>query len=179
MDTNSDSEKNSVVQELTTGHYEESELSDPEQDTSVNDLDQGENYRETIRVYALIWDGHIDTHMSRAEDNPFAAPKQQPVGKFSVTLPNDYWLCRKMDSSLTLTQGYPSRSSKAGGLQRDQFVKYNKSQAKWYGFHSNQDKPAGNSAKLNGTYSQIAASSGLVSPAPSSRTLSQDTLRLW
>ena len=37
----------------------------------------------------------IDTHTSRAEDNPFAAAKQKPVGKVSVTLPTDDWLCRK------------------------------------------------------------------------------------
>ena len=34
-------------------------------------------------------------------------------------------------------------------------------------------------AKLNSAYSRIARSSGLTSPAPSSRTLSQDTLRRW
>ena len=71
----------------------------------------------------------IDTQMSSAEDNPFAAPKQQPVGKVSVNPPTDDWLCRKMDSlNLTLTQGYLSISSEAGGLQRDQFFfKYRKS----------------------------------------------------
>ena len=39
----------------------------------------------------------MDTNTSSAEDNPFAAPKQQPAGKVSVTLPTDGWLCRKMD----------------------------------------------------------------------------------
>ena len=39
MDTSSDSDNDSVVQELTTIHYEEGELSDSEQDTSVNDPD--------------------------------------------------------------------------------------------------------------------------------------------
>ena len=82
----------------------------------------------------------MDTHTSSAEDNPFAAPKQQPVGEVSVPLPTDDWLCRKMDGlNLTLTEGYLSRSSEAGGLQRDQFVKHSKSQAKWYGLHPNQD----------------------------------------
>ena len=35
------------------------------------------------------------------------------------------------------------------------------------------------SAKLNSAYSRIARSSGLTSPASTSRTLSQDTLRHW
>ena len=119
--------------------------------------------------------------------NSFAAPKQQPVGKVSVNLPTDYWLCRKMESlSLTLTQGYLSRSSETGGLQRDQFVKHSKSHAKWYGLHPNQDRLAGSvsfwhcdSTKLNSAYSWIRRSSGLGSPVQTSRTLSQDTLRHW
>ena len=45
----------------------------------------------------------MDTHISSAEDNPFTAKKQHPVGKVSVTLPTDDWLCRKMDGlNLTL-----------------------------------------------------------------------------
>ena len=122
-----------------------------------------------------------------AEDNPFAAPKQQPVGKVSVTLPTDDWLCRKMDGrNLTFTQGYPSASSEGGGLQRDQFVKHSKSQAKWCGLHPNQDRPTRSvsfwhcaSAKLNSAYSRIARLSGLTSTTPASRTLSEDTLRSW
>ena len=47
----------------------------------------------------------MDTHSSSAEDNLFAAPKQQPVVKVSVFLPTDNWLCRKMDGlNLTFTQ---------------------------------------------------------------------------
>ena len=38
----------------------------------------------------------MDTHTSGAEDNQFAAPKEQPVGEVSVNLPTDNWLCRKM-----------------------------------------------------------------------------------
>ena len=54
----------------------------------------------------------VDSALSSADDNPFAAPKQQPAGKTSVNLPTDDWLCRKMDRlNLTLVQGYPSRSS--------------------------------------------------------------------
>ena len=88
--------------------------------------------------------------------------------------------------NLTLVQGYPSGSSEAGGLQRDQFVKHGKSQGKWYGLHPIQDKPAGTvsfwhseAAELNSTYSRVARPGGLTSPAPSSRSISQDTLRRW
>ena len=118
----------------------------------------------------------IDTHTSSAEDNPFAAPKQQPVGRVNVNLPTDDWLCRKMEGlNLTLTQGYLSRSSETGGWQKDQFVKHSKSYAIWYGLYPNQDRLAGSvsfwycdSAKLNNAYSWIARSSGLTSPAPTS-----------
>ena len=114
-------------------------------------------------------------------------PKQQLTGKISMNLPTDDWLCRKMDRlNVTLTHGYPSRGPEAGGLQRDQFVKPAKSQVKWYGLHPSQDKPAGSvsfwhseSAKLNSTYRRVAMSSGLTSPAPVSRPISQDTLRKW
>ena len=131
MDTDSDSDNHSVTPELSTGHYEEGEVSDPEQDTSVTDTDQAsteeQNYRETMRGlrFYMGW-----THIpdSSSEDNPFAAPKPQPVEKFSVNLPTDDWLCRKTDGvNLTLTQGYPSRNSETGGLQRDQFVKQGRS----------------------------------------------------
>ena len=127
----------------------------------------------------------VDSAMSSAEDNPFAAPKQQPVGKISVDLPADDWLCRKLDK-LNLTLVYPSRSSEAGGLQRDQFVKLAKSQAKWYGLHPNKERLIRSlslwhrdSAKLNSAYSRIARSSRLTMPAPTSHTISQDTFRRW
>ena len=98
-------------------------------------------------VYSYMGWTHIpdiDNQTSSAEDNPFTAPKQQPVGKVSVNLPTEDWLCRKMDGlNLTFTQGYLSRSSETGGLQRDQFVKHSKSHAKWFGLHPNQDRQTG------------------------------------
>ena len=66
----------------------------------------------------------MDTTASRSEDNPFTGPKTQPTGKVSVSMPTDEWLCSKMGKlNLTLTEGYPSRSSEAGGLLKDQFVR--------------------------------------------------------
>ena len=65
-------------------------------------------------------------------------------------------------------------------------MKHSKSHAKWYGVHPNHDRPACyvsfwhcDSAKLNTAYSRIARSSRLASSAPTSHTLSQDTLRRW
>ena len=106
----------SVLHELPIGQTEEGELLDLDQDVSVTDTNQPsteeQNYRETMRdVRSSINWTHvldIDENMASAEDNPFAAPKQ-PVGKLSVTLLTDYWLCRKIGSlKLTLLQGYPS-----------------------------------------------------------------------
>ena len=65
----------------------------------------------------------MDTETSTAEDNPFAGPKTQPASKVSVKIPTDEWLCEKMSKlNITLVEGYPSRSSEANGLLKDQFV---------------------------------------------------------
>ena len=193
MDVLSDSDSESLP--VKVDKTEEGELSDVEQDLSLTETDQllseEQNYRETMSgVRSFMGWTHIpevDSALSSSEDNPFAAPKQQPTGQTSVNLPTDDWLCRKMDRlNVTLVQGYPSRSSETGGLQKDQFVKYGKSQGKWYGLHPGQDKPAGSvsfwhseAAKLNSSFSRVSRPSGLTSPAPPSRTISQDTLRRW
>ena len=111
---------------------EEGELSDQDPDVTAADPDQTlsdeQNYRETMRgIRSFIGWTHIpdmDTAASTSDDNPFAGPKAQPAGKVSVTMPTDEWLCSKMGKlNLTLTEGYPSRSSDAGGLLKDQFVR--------------------------------------------------------
>ena len=64
------------------------------------------------------------TGASTSDDNPFTGPKAQPAGKVSVTMPTNEWLCSKMGKlNLTLTEGYLLRSSEAGGLLKDQFVR--------------------------------------------------------
>ena len=133
MDTDSNSDAESIP--VMFGNTEEGELSDIEQDVSLTEADQTlseeQNCRETMSgVRSFMGWTHIpevDSALSSSEDNPFPAPKQQPASKTSVTLPTDDWFCRKMDRlNLTLVQGYPSRSSEAGGLQRDQFLKHGK-----------------------------------------------------
>ena len=78
----------------------------------------------------------MDASAATSDDNPFAGPKtQNPV---SVQMPTDDWLCRKLNKlNLTLVEGYPSRSSEASVLLKDQFLRPAKSQAKWYGLYFN------------------------------------------
>ena len=111
---------------------EEGELSDQDLEASAADpdltLSEEQNYRETMSgIRSFMGWSHIpemDTAASRSEDNPFAGPKTQPTGKISVSMPTDEWLCSKMGKlNITLTEGYPSRSSEAGGLFKDQFVR--------------------------------------------------------
>ena len=124
---------------------EEGELSD-DQEANLSGQEQSlseeQSYRETmrgIRSY-MSWNHilDIDSGATTSEDNPFAAPKLRTLGKVSVNLPTDEWLCRKMSKlNITLVQGYPTHTSEAVGLLRDQFVQPPKSQQKWYGFHVN------------------------------------------
>ena len=92
--------------------------------------------------------------------------------------------------NLTLTEGYPSRSSEDVGLLKDQFVRPARSQGKWYGFPSNQQKMdtetgktvsswSTDASKVNSTYSRIARAAGIASTPPASCQISQDNLRRW
>ena len=72
-------------------------------------------------------------------------------------------------------------------MQRDQFLKAPRSQAKWYGCHSQQKSDttetvtswSANSSKLNSGYLRIARQAGIATSPPQSRPISQDTLRKW
>ena len=88
--------------------------------------------------------------------------------------------------NITLVEGYPSRSSEAGGLLKDQFLQPAESQAKWYGLFSDQkaDSTAVSSwsthaSCLNSSYSRIARQAGLSSTLPTSRHISQENLQKW
>ena len=146
--SSSESDSDSVISDRPPVDIfvEEGELSD-ELDATVTDPDQSlseeQSYRETMRgIRTFMGWTHIpdmDTTAGSSDDNPFAGPRLQSPGKVSVKLPTDEWLCRKLTKlNLTLTDGYPSPSTEAGGLQRDQFLKPPRSQAKWYGCHSQQ-----------------------------------------
>ena len=173
---------------------EEGALSD-DQEANLSDHEQSlseePSYRETmrgIRSY-MNWD-HIpdmDSGATTSEDNPFAGPKLHTPGKVSVNLPTDEWLCRKMSKlNITLVQGYPTRTSEAGGLLRDQFIQPPKSQQKWYEFHAipkeNSDQAVSSwhtgSSRLNSTYLRIARQAGIAT-SPMSHPISQENLRKW
>ena len=178
---------------------EEGELSDQDPDVTAADPDQTlteeQNYRETLRgIHSFMGWLHIpdmDTAASTSDDNPFAGPKAQLTGKVSVTMPTDEWLCSKMGKlNIALTEGYPSRSSEAGGLLKDQFIRPPRSQAKWYNFAPNQQKTGQDSgktvsswctdaSKVNSSYGRIAKAAGIASTPPASRQISQDNLRRW
>ena len=176
---------------------EEGELSDQELETSVNDpdltLSDEQSYWETMSgIRSFMGWTHIpevDNTASRSEDNPFAGPKSQPTGKVSVTMPADEWLCNKIGKlNVTLTEGYPSRGSEAGGLLKDQFIRPPKSQAKWYSFAPNSQKSEQEASQTvstwntdvsNSSYSRIAKAAGIASTPPASRQISQDNLRRW
>ena len=88
---------------------------------------------------------------------------------------------------MTLTDGHPSRGAEAFGLQRDQFLKPPRSQAKWYGCHSQQKSDATetvtswstDASKLNSGYLRIARQAGITTSPDQSRPVSQDTLKKW
>ena len=174
---------------------EEGELSDEHEfNTSEHDqsLSEEQSYRETMRGIRSYMGWHqvpdLDSSAASAEDNPFAGPKIQTPGKVSVKLPIDEWLCKKMSRlNLTLVQGYPTRTSEAGGLLRDQFVRLARSTGKWYGLHTDPKKDSGDtvsswntsSSRLNSTYLRIARQAGIATNPPLSCPISQESLRKW
>ena len=130
----------------------------------------------------------IDSLATTSDDNPFAGPKLQIPGKVSVNLPINEWLCRKMSKlNQMLIQGFPSLTSEAGGLLRNQFVKPARSQSKWYGLHTEKKQDPTDiisswntsSSRLNSTYLRIARQAGIASNPPLSRPISQESLRKW
>ena len=193
--SDSDSESSSSDRPPVDLYPEEGELSD-EHEVSLGDPDQSlsekQSYRETMRgIRSNMGWTHvpdIDTGAKTSDDNPFAGPKLQAAGKVSINLPTDEWLCNKLSKlNLTLVQGYPSCTTEAGTLQRDQFIRLAKSQSKWYGVHTEPKKDSNSavkawntgSSRINSTYLCIARQAGIASNPPLSRPISEDNLRKW
>ena len=66
----------------------------------------------------------FDSSSSSKDDNPFTSSRISHTGKVSVKVPVDEWLCREFEKlNTTVQEGYPSHTSEAAGLNRDQFVK--------------------------------------------------------
>ena len=181
-------------------NFEEGELSEvedqPEFDTGDSDraISEDQNYRKTVSgVRAFMGWTHIpDLEYSPASstDNPWVGHRSQPVGKVLVLLPPEDWLCRKLENlNLVLIEGYPSKSSEPGGLHVDQFLRPPKSQSRWYGIHPAEPKDPtrlgksvntwpNDAAKFYSAFPRICKPSTSASQ-PSSRPISQDTLRKW
>ena len=175
-------------------YTEEGELSeDPDQTVADQDqpVSEEQNYRETmqgIRSY-MGWSQipEVDNPTASSDDNPFAGPKTVVLGKVSVKIPTEEWLCRKLGKlNLTLAEGYPSHGSEAGGLAKDVFLRPARSQTKWYGLHTDPKTDPSkvstwcmDASKLHSSYSRIARYTGLSSTPPASRRISQETLRRW
>ena len=170
---------------------EEGDLSD-DQEFIEQELPTSEEqiYRETMRgIRSFMGWSHIpDVDSSNpSDDNPFAGPKAPAPSKISVQMPTEDWLCRKLSKlNLTMTEGYPSRTTEAGSLSMDHFLRPAKPQTKWYGLHSDQQlDPATvtswntGPAKLNNSFGRIARKAALAATPPASRRISQDTLRRW
>ena len=151
------------------------------EESNDQDLSEEANYRETIRgVRSFMGWRQIpdfNSASSSLDDNPFAVFRVKPIGKVSVKLPVDEWLCQ-------VAEGYPSRNTETGGLLLDQFFKPPRS-SKWYDMHTDKKDSASTTvcdwspepAKLNSTFSRVARRS--LPSAPASRTFRQDTLRRW
>ena len=179
---------------------EEGEVSDPEDqpDVEAGDSDrvlsEEQNYRETVRgVRAFMGWNHIpELEYSPASrtDNPWVGHRAQPVGKVSVVLPPEDWLCHKLETlNLKLIEGYPSKSSEPGGLHVDQFLRPPKSQNRWYGIHPAEPKDPlrprksvnswpNDAAKLNSAFPRICKPA-VANSHPPSCPIAQDTLRKW
>ena len=157
-------------------------------------LSEDQNYRETVRgVRAFMGWTHIPdleySPTSRA-DNPWIGYYSQSVGKVSILLPPEDWLCKKLENmNLVLIEGYPSKSSEPGGLHMDQFLRPPKSQSRWYGIHPAEPKDPtrpgkyvnswpNDAAKINIAFSRIAKPN-IANSQPSARPISQDTIRKW
>ena len=80
------------------------------------------------------------TGTSRA-NNPWTGCRTQPVGKVSVLLPPDDWLCEKHENlNIVLKKGCHSKSSEPGGLHMDQCIHPVKLQSRQYRIHSAEPK---------------------------------------
>ena len=97
---------------------EEGKVSDPEEqpDFEAGDSDkvlsEEQNYRETVRgVRAFMGWTHIpdlEYSPSSKPDNPWVGHRAQPVGKVSVDLPPEDWLCRKTRNfEFSVARGLP------------------------------------------------------------------------
>ena len=169
---------------------EEGDLSDDQEFDQELPTSEEQTYRETMRgIRSFMGWSHVPDmdSSSPSDDNPFAGPKTPAPCKISVQMPTEDWLCRKLAKlNLNMTEGYTSRTTEAGSLPMDHFLRPPKPQTKWYGLYSDQQlDPATvtswhtGPAKLNNSFGKIARKAALAATPPASRKISQDTLWCW
>ena len=188
-----DSQADSDISDRPPVHLfvEEADLSE-DQDFMETDQPSSEEqtYRETMSgIRSFMGWTHVPEMDSSnpSDDNPFAGPKAPAPNKISVQMPTEEWLCKKLGRlNVTLIEGYPSRTTEAGHLSMDQFLRPARSQNKWYGLYPGQSTDPSvvscwntGPSKLNSSFSRIARKTGMTSIPPASRRISQDTLRKW
>ena len=116
---------------------------DPAKDDELDqELSEKANYWETIRGMHSFMAWHqipdFDSSSSSLDDNPFASSWTQPVGKVSIKLTADDWLCRKLEKlNVTIAEGYPPRNAETAGLLRDHFAKMPRT-SRWYDMHTDK-----------------------------------------
>ena len=119
---------------------------------------------------------------------PFSFLACKPVGKISLKMPVDDWLCKKFQAmNLRLSTGLPGSANDPGPMGRDQFFRHNTGVSRWYDMHCPESLPSDSSkvsfwsslvAKNNSQMSRIIRPAVMQKP-PSSRTISQETLKRW
>ena len=156
-------------------------------------MSEEQSYRETIRGVRgfMAWNEIPDFEPNgNVDNNPFSYRKDKPSGKVSLDMPPDDWLCSKMEKlNITVATGYPSSTSDAAPLARDQFLRHNTTSSRWYSMYiprsmSGSSDPTkvthwdSQSAKVNSGFNRIARAA-IAHRAPASRQISQETLRKW
>ena len=160
---------------------------DPAKDDELDQEFSEEANYETIRGVRsfMRWHQIPDYNSSpfSLDYNRFVGSRAQPTRKVSIKLPDDDWLCRKLEKlNVTIAEVYPSRNAETAGLLRDQFVKTPRT-SRWYDMYTDK-KDSGKStvcswsldpAKLNSSFSRVARHS--LPSALASWSINQDTLR--
>ena len=176
---------------LSDGELEDEVPSSDIPDAGSDLKPEEQTLRETVRAVRgyMEWNHIPDIDSSaNSEDDPFTF-RAKPVGKVSLKMPADTWICKKLETlSLTLKSGYPSGSVDPSPLPRDHLLRHPTTAARWYDLFQGQDSSSshgsstlfwhGTPAKNNSTLPRVLKPSAAHRP-PFSRQLSQETLRKW
>ena len=106
--------------DLDTDHDKEVDM-----DKTVTEDQSCQETVKTVRAYTG-WNyiPDLEYTVSSCSDNPWTGNRSQPVGKISVAMPPEDWLCRKLESlNLIVCAGYHIRGTESGGLHSDQFIR--------------------------------------------------------